>query len=530
MTNRGLALICVVCAAICVLLGPGARLAGRLSAPANASQNQLSSPTTGTVSGLQLTNNFNNALDSVNTCNSGASAPVNQLSGAPSLGNCWLNTTANPYPVNFYDGADWLAPFYIDATNHMILNQVGGGTATIASAATTSLCADPQYFLTISGSVTITSFGAGCFIGQAKKITFSGALLLAYNAASLIIPGAANVTTAAGDVADVVYLGSGDWEVTNYQPATGQALINPAIDVGDVAWTFLQSPPSSKYLFAYGQAVSRSTYSVLNGDINPTINNITATNGSPTLTGFSDTTQIAAGTVVEASFFSAPTTITSCTTTTCTTAANANASTTGSIQLFPYGDGCGAGTACGSVGSNFNLPDCRGVTFAGRDNMGGTARGTLTSSYYGTSPDALGATGGAQSRTFTLAQGNLPSFTSTNSGIAVSNGAVSITTNIGTSGFGGTAVGIAAVTTANVAWSSLGINYSGSSNVAVSAQGTSSFSGSDNPVGYTSIQPTITANCMMRVLSMLVLPDVSSLPSLAANDNELAITERRRVA
>src|ERR1700761_7923581 len=96
-------------------------------AQAFASQNALLSPTTGTVSGLQLTNNYNNALDSVNTCNSGTSAPTNQLSGTPSLGNCWLNSTANPYPVNYYDGADWLPPFYVDATHHLIDAQIGGG-------------------------------------------------------------------------------------------------------------------------------------------------------------------------------------------------------------------------------------------------------------------------------------------------------------------------------------------------------------------------------------------------------------------
>jgi hypothetical protein len=501
-----------------------------------ASQNSLLSPTTGTVSGLQLTNNYNNALDSVNTMNSGASAPTNQLSGTPSLGNWWLNTTANPYPAQVYDGADWLAPFYIDGSNHLILNQVGGGTATVASATTTSICSVPQYFITISGTTTITGLGTGCFVGQSKKITFSGSLTLTYNSSSLIIPGAANVATSAGDVADVVYLGSGDWEVTNYQPASGQALINPAIDVGDVVWTFLQSAPSSKYLFGYGQAISRTTYSgLLGSSMYPSVSGITATNGSPTLTGFSDTTQIGAGTVIEASFLSAPAKITSCTSTTCTMNANANASTTASIQLFPYGDGCGIAAPCSSVGSNFNLPDCRDVVLAGRGNMGGTARSdsyALTSTYFGTSPNAIGAFGGAQSETAStsIAQANLPS------GVNLSVGNISAAINVssnnasttnpqnayigcisdsGTCGSGP----ITAYTTNGPNAQLNGGSVSVSGSVPLGGSGTAATSSA-----FPTIQPTLTANCMIRVLAML---ELRGLPAFNDNDQPAAIEPRR---
>ena len=61
---------------------------------------------TGTLSGLSMVQGFNNALDSLNTCNSGASAPTNQLSGAPSAGNCWYNTATGA--LQFYDGTSWL--------------------------------------------------------------------------------------------------------------------------------------------------------------------------------------------------------------------------------------------------------------------------------------------------------------------------------------------------------------------------------------------------------------------------------------
>lgn len=482
-------------------------------APAFASQNALFSPTTGTVSGLNLTNSFNNAIDSLNTMNSGASAPTNQLSGTPSLGNRWCNTTASPYPCNVYDGSQWLPPFYIDAINHVLDMQMGGGVGTIGAASTTDLCSSlPQNRITITGSTTISSFGSTCPAGVIKIITFSGTPALTYNATSLIIPGAASVMVAAGDQAVVQSLGSGDWQVVSYTPASGQALINPAIDVGAIEWTFSPTIPSSKYLWAYGQAVSRSTYSVLQTALTIT-QSVTSTNGSPTLTGFTDTTQIPAGAAIEASFLSAPTTITSCASTTCTMAANANASTTANATVFPYGDGNGSST--------FNLPNCAGEVLAGRPNMSGTARGNITSSYFGTNPNALGAAGGSQNEA--IAQGNIPSYTLPNSlgfagtpqtwNLNQSNVVFANGSSTGIPGNGTSANGL----------------YPGTPNVTVTPAGgiTGSVTsgGSGSPLA--TMQPTIMANCMIRVLARL---DLSPLPSLAANDNQFAAIEPRRQA
>ena len=479
-----------------------------------ASQNNLYSPTTGTVSGLQLTNNFNNAIDSVNTCNGGPSAPTNQLSGVPSVGNCWINSTSSPYPVSIYDGSNWDVIAYIDATNHWAIIPIGGGVATEASATTTDLCASANksaHYLTISGTTTITSFGSTCQAGFVEIITFSGSLTLTYNATSMILPGAANIITAAGDQAIVVGLGSGNFQIVNYTPASGAALINPAIDVGAIEWTFSPSIPSAKYLWAYGQAVSRSTYSVALTALTIT-QSVTSTNSSPTLTGFSDTTQIAAGAVVEASFFAAPTTIVSCTSTTCTTAANANASTTGNVTIFPYGDGCGIATACSSVGSNFNLPDCRDVVMAGRGNMGGTARSdsyALTSTYYGASPNALGAFGGSQD-TALSSTNQLPQFTPIFTGTQQTwSGNQSVAAAIG-GGQGGSGAGQAQ----NI----------GAPTVTITPAGTIATIGSSSPSPFTTVQPTITANCMIRVLAML---DLHGAPAVNDNDQFAAIEPRR---
>lgn len=83
----------------------------------------------------------------------------------------------------------------------------------IASATTTNICATgTSHQAHVTGTTTITSFGtaaAGCW----RIITFDGALTLTHNATSLIIPGATNITTVAGDVVGVISEGSGNWRV-----------------------------------------------------------------------------------------------------------------------------------------------------------------------------------------------------------------------------------------------------------------------------------------------------------------------------
>lgn len=67
--------------------------------------------------------------------------------------------------------------------------------------------------------------------------------------------------------------------------------------------------------------------------------------------------------------------------------------------------GAGNGT------TTFNVPDCRGRTLAGKDNMGGTAAGRITTAGAGFDGTALGAAGGVQEHTLTAAQ--MPSHTHT---------------------------------------------------------------------------------------------------------------------
>lgn len=91
----------------------------------------------------------------------------------------------------------------------------------IASAATTDIGAQNTNFLRVTGTTTITSFGTS--YNGPRFLRFAGAVLLTYNSSTLLLPGAANITTAAGDVAIVVpkaTAGTADgWQVVGFQRA-----------------------------------------------------------------------------------------------------------------------------------------------------------------------------------------------------------------------------------------------------------------------------------------------------------------------
>lgn len=98
----------------------------------------------------------------------------------------------------------------------------------VASAATVDLrqSAITGRKVNITGTTAITAIQIE--IGQTRIVKFTGVLTLTYNASSLILPTAANITTAAGDYAEIVGI-SGGVEVYNYVRASGQPLIPAAL-------------------------------------------------------------------------------------------------------------------------------------------------------------------------------------------------------------------------------------------------------------------------------------------------------------
>jgi hypothetical protein len=120
-------------------------------------------------------------------------------------------------------GADTIgstADDYIRAA-YGILRTTNAKASDVASATTTDIGAATAEFVDVTGTTTITGLGT-ISAGIVRVVRFTGALTLTYNATSLILPGAANIQTTAGDVGIFRSLGSGNWVCTAWLPSSIQ--------------------------------------------------------------------------------------------------------------------------------------------------------------------------------------------------------------------------------------------------------------------------------------------------------------------
>lgn len=175
----------------------------------------------------------------------------------------------------------------------------------------------------------------------------------------------------------------------------GGTLVGDGNLVGTVLpWTGFVAP--AQYVFAYGQEIVREDYEDFFNAV--TIKqNAVCTSASTTLSGLSDTTQLPIGAPIEVECVPPGTVIVSKATNSVVMNNPASISVATTARFFPWGNGDGSIT--------FNVPDLRGRSFFGRDNMGGSAAGRLTSTYFANA-SAIGAYGGSQSTT--LSDTNLP--------------------------------------------------------------------------------------------------------------------------
>lgn len=464
-----------------------------LVAPSGASQNNAHLPTTGTYSGLQATNYMNDAWDALLTCNKGNTAPANALGGVPKAGQCWLDDTSATLLVKKrYTGSAWVVEGVIDVTNGMWVPPVGGGTANVASATTTDLCASPQAVQNVTGTTTITSFGSNCLPGTRKTLIFAGVATITYNATSMLIPGSLNYDTAAGDVIEAVYFGSGNWRVTNITKVNGAAIVNPAVDVGTMQW-FIGPRAPAKYVFGYGQSIVRASYPDYVAAVTMTQSAV-RTSGSPTLGSIADTSGMGVGMPIEGTGIQAGTTIVSVTSNSITMSLNAASSGTANATVFFTGYGAGGS------GTTVGIPDCRGRTLAGRDDMGGTAASRMTASYFGTSAAALNAAG-TSNESITMLGANLAAhdhdvFTY-ETGHVHTGGVGAVTTNVVNSGGGATFGYVTGVPTTNTGSASSGVQVR-SATSGGGTQNKTATTGSATPMP--NVQPTLIAQCLVRVL------------------------------
>ena len=99
--------------------------------------------------------------------------------------------------------------------------------ADVASATALPIITDGNFF-DVTGTTTVTSFNTTGTVGTSYVTQFDGALILTHSATDLILPGAANITTAAGDVAHWTEYASGDVICTAFTRADGTAVVSSA--------------------------------------------------------------------------------------------------------------------------------------------------------------------------------------------------------------------------------------------------------------------------------------------------------------
>lgn len=271
----------------------------------------------------------------------------------------------------------------------------------------------------------------------------------------------------------------------------GGTTIGDGLPVGIVLPASTVVAPTN-YQFAYGQALSRSTYSDLYSALTITTT-ITCTGGNPTISNISDTTSLAVGAVLEAICVTGSPTIISKTSSTVTLSGNATVSTNTTGTFFLYGNG--------DATTTFNVPDYRGVALVGRCNMGGVSCSVLNSTYFSTNtnntPSALNAIGGSQSRALLAA--NIPSLTSTNASqnITVSLPATQSSATISSASISSVQVANTGAGTFWVPW--IGGSGWGNQNVSSGSNSISVTSTGTSGTAFSSISPVKTANYVIKV-------------------------------
>src|SRR5437763_1818970 len=90
------------------------------------------------------------------------------------------------------------------------------GQVSLASASTVAIgAANGNYIKITAGTSPIGAFDTAN-AGVTRIIEFTVAVTITYNSTTMILPGAASITTAAGDIGVVVSEGSGNWRWVSY--------------------------------------------------------------------------------------------------------------------------------------------------------------------------------------------------------------------------------------------------------------------------------------------------------------------------
>ena len=181
--------------------------------------------------------NNNTGASTLNVASSNGAVNIKKISSGAKAALAANDLDSDTYAELIFDGTDWImlnAPVIADLVADTS-PQLGGDLdcngaqiqwsqgADVASATALAVLTDGNYF-DVTGTTTITSINTTGGVGTLIKLHFDGALTLTHDATDLILPGGANITTAAGDEAEFIEYATGDYRCTNYSRTSGEAV------------------------------------------------------------------------------------------------------------------------------------------------------------------------------------------------------------------------------------------------------------------------------------------------------------------
>lgn len=130
---------------------------------------------------------------------------------------------------------------------------------TIASSAKPAIGAAAANTITITGTTGITGFDS-IASGAVRTLVFAGVVTLTHHATSLILPKAASITTAAGDVLQFTSLGGGNWRCTGKMLAAEGGATGGMWVGMKIAWPLSEASIPGGGLPDNGQLIDRATW------------------------------------------------------------------------------------------------------------------------------------------------------------------------------------------------------------------------------------------------------------------------------
>lgn len=193
------------------------------------------------ANGSTVRADINNALQALGSTSKGNAVPPTAYAGQHWLDDNTPSSTV--WTESLYDGADSIELFKADVTNNRVVFASYQATD-VASASTIDLDACTGDLVDVTGTTTVTAVTLAQ--GRQRTVRFTGALTLTHGA-SLVLPGAANITTAAGDFAVLRGYASSVVRCVSYSRASRRTTAADGTNALP-AHTFESDPDTGMYL------------------------------------------------------------------------------------------------------------------------------------------------------------------------------------------------------------------------------------------------------------------------------------------